>query len=295
MRSATASAGPSTANLGHGFDVLAVALESAALPRDVVTVERATRWSLTVEGPEANGIPTKPAANVAVLAARALTRDPLHVRIWKGLAPGSGLGSSAASAAAAVRAVAMLLGKKRSSAQLIAAAAEGERASAGVPHSDNVSAALLGGMTCVADPPMTWPIPRHVGFALAIPRIELTTRRMRRVVPMSWPRALHTRETARAIATAVSLSRGEIDALAAAIRGSIVEERRSRLIPGYGSVVRAAERAGAPAVTISGSGPTMIAIVDTRKVDPERVARAMARAFKVDARAVVAHAGRGAR
>ena len=293
MRSATASAGPSTANLGHGFDVLAIALESAALPRDVVTVERAKRWSVEVEGPEADGIPTEPSANVAVLAARALSPDPLRVHLWKGLAPGSGLGSSAASAAAAAWAVAKLLGKRPSHARLVAAAAEGERASAGVPHSDNVSAALLGGMTCVADPPMRWPVPRHVGFALAIPRIELTTRRMRRVVPTSWPRALHTRETARAIATALSIARGELESLAAVLRGSIVEERRAKLIPGYAKVVAAAERAGAPAVTISGSGPTMVAIVDTRKVDPERVARAMARAFGIEARAVVAHAGKG--
>lgn len=290
MQSATASAGPSTANLGYGFDILAVALESPDLPRDRVTVEPAKRWEIVLEGPAGNGLPTGLKSNVAFLAARAVTRTPHRIRLWKGLPPGSGLGSSAASAAATVRAMAELHGIH---GDLVAAAAEGERASAGAPHADNVGAALLGGLVCVADPPISWPIPRHIAFALAIPQIELTTRQMRRVVPKSWPRALHTGETARAIATALGLVRGEIAVLP--IRGSVVEERRSRFIPNYRAVVRAAERADAPAVTISGSGPTMVAIVDSRKIDPDRVAKEMASAFRHSARAVVAFAGEGAR
>jgi len=290
MRSATALAGASTANLGYGFDILAVALDSPELPRDRVTVEPAQRWQITVEGPAAEGVPTDPERNGAVLAARAITRRPHRIHLWKGLPPGSGLGSSAASCAAAAKAMAALHGFD---GDLVAAAAEGERASAGVPHADNVGAALLGGLVCIADPARSWPVPHHVAFALAIPQIELTTRAMRRIVPKSWPRALHTSETARAIATAVCLTRGEIENLP--IRGSIVEKRRSRLIPNYRAVVRAAERAGAPAVTISGSGPTIVAIVDTRKTDAERVAKEMARAFRVSARAVVAFAGEGAR
>ncbi len=288
---ATATAGASTANLGHGFDVLAVALGSPDLPRDRVTVERASKWELLVEGPAGRGLPRN---NCALLAARALSPRPLRLRLYKALPPGSGLGSSAASSAAAACAVARLL-DIRDPERIVAAAAEGERASAGVPHADNASAAVLGGLTCVADPVFSWPVPRHVAFALAIPHLELTTKAMRRVVPRTWARTDHTREVARAVATALLVTRGEIDRLGEAIRNSVVERRRSRLIPRYGRVVAAAEGAGAPAVTISGSGPTMVAILDSRKTDPERVARAMAAAFGHEARAVVAHAGKGAR
>lgn len=291
MRSATATAGPSTANLGHGFDVLAVALESPELPRDRVTVERAPKWETIVEGPAAAGIGR---VECATLAAKALSSEPLRLRLHKALPPGSGLGSSAASAAAAACAVARLL-EIDDPNLIVAAAAQGEKASAGVPHADNVSAAVLGGLTCVADPVYAWPVPRHVAFALAIPKLELTTRAMRRVVPRAWPRELHTLEVARAVATAVCLTRGDVTSLDESLRGSIVERRRSRLVPNYLAVVEAAEKAGAPAVTISGSGPTMVAIVDDRRTDAGRVARAMAEAFGHDARAVVAYAGKGAR
>lgn len=295
MRSVTASAGPSTANLGHGFDVLAAALESPDLPRDRVTVEHARRWEVVLEGPHAAGIPADPRANCAALAARALSTTPLRLRVWKGLAPGSGLGSSAASAAAAAFAAATLLDLDTNPQSLVSAAAEGERASAGVPHADNASAALFGGLTCVAGPVFCWPVPEYVAFAVAVPRIELTTKAMRRVVPKIWPRAVHTRETARAVATALMLARGELGRLDEVIGNSVVERRRSRLIPGYDAVIAAARHAGAPAVTISGSGPAMVAIVDSRRTDPGPVAEAMARAFRHDARAVVACGGDGTR
>ncbi len=298
MISVTASAGPSSANLGHGFDVLAVALRSRSLPRDRVTVERAKRWEVIVEGPTAKGIPTKPSANVAVAAARALTRKPLRIRIWKGIPSGSGLGSSAASAAATVAAVNRLLKLELSDEALLAAAAEGERPASGVSHSDNVGAALFGGLICTAATPPSWPIPRTVAFALAIPGIQRVTKRMRRVVPATWPRALHIRESGNAMATAMMLHHGKVSQIARTVRGSVVERARASMIPGYSLAVKAAERAGAPAVTISGSGPTLIAIVDTRAADPQRVADSMIRAFAragVPGRAVVARTGEGAK
>jgi homoserine kinase len=59
--------------------------------------------------------------------------------------------------------------------------------------------------------------------------------------------------------------------------------------------VAAAEKAGAPAVTISGSGPSMIAIVDSRKTDPRKVAGRMRAAFRAKARVAVAEPGKPAK
>ena len=77
----------------------------------------------------------------------------------------------------------------------------------------------------------------------------------------------------------------------------LVEVRRAARIPGYDAVGRAARRAGAAAVTVSGSGPTVVAWCDGRRSDPAAVAEAMVRALAragVAARAATAGTGRGA-
>ncbi len=303
-RSATASAPPTTSNLGPGYDVLGMALASPDVPRDVVTVTPARAWSVEVVGPESAGLPDDPDdpdANVAVRAARALSKRPLHVVVWKGVPPGRGLGSSGASAAAAARATAALLGDRCTDAALLAAAAEGERAATGAAHADNVAPALFGGLVCTPagaeGVPFRYPVPRHVRCAIAIPDVRNATRAMRRLVPARWDRADHIREMGAAAAVAACLTRGELDRLGEIMPGSIVETRRAAHIPAFDDVVRAATRTGAAAVTVSGSGPTVLAWCDARHSDPARIAAAMVRAFRrsgVTARGAVASAGRGA-
>ncbi|MHC5020834.1 MAG: homoserine kinase [Planctomycetota bacterium] len=282
-RTATASAPPTTANLGPGYDVLGLALASPQVPRDVVTVARAARWTAEVAGPEAAGLPGDPDRNVAVRAARALSRAPLHVVVWKGVPPGRGLGSSGASAAAAARATAALLGGRCDDARLLAAAAEGERAATGAAHADNVAPALFGGLICAPTgttaAPFRYPVPRHVRCAIAIPEVRNTTRAMRKLVPAHWRRADHVREMGAAAAVAACLTRGELARLGEIMPGSLVEGRRAAHIPGYDAVTSAARRAGAAAVTVSGSGPTVVAWCDGRGVA---------------ARAATAGTGRGA-
>lgn len=300
-RSITASAPPTTSNLGPGFDVLGMALASPEVPRDTVTVARAKRWTAEFAGPESAGLPDDPDRNVAVRAARALSRSPLHVIVWKGVPPGRGLGSSGASAAAAARATAALLGDRCDAATLLAAAAEGERAATGAAHADNVAPALFGGLICApagaGAVPFRYPVPRHVRCAIAVPDVRNETRAMRTLVPARWDRADHIREMGAAAAIAASLTRGELDRLHEIMPGSIVETRRAARIPGYDAVARAARRAGAAAVTVSGSGPTVLAWCDGRVADAGAIAAAMVRAFGrcgVSARPAVAGAGRGA-
>lgn len=58
----------------------------------------------------------------------------------------------------------------------------------------------------------------------------------------------------------------------------IVEPVRGPLIPGFAAVKRAARAAGAYGCTISGAGPTCVAVVDDPAVG-QRVAEAMVQAF----------------
>ena len=59
----------------------------------------------------------------------------------------------------------------------------------------------------------------------------------------------------------------------------IVEPRRAPLIPGLSAVKVSAMSAGAYGCTISGAGPTAVAVVEEEEVG-ERVRRAMISAFK---------------
>ncbi|MCK5509909.1 MAG: hypothetical protein KAI50_15455, partial [Desulfobacterales bacterium] len=74
-----------------------------------------------------------------------------------------------------------------------------------------------------------------------------------------------------------------------------IEESRSRLIKGYKNVRKNAMDAGAAGATISGSGPTMIAVCEMDQ--REYIAEAMKKAFSnsgVKSEAYITTIGKGA-
>jgi homoserine kinase len=94
-------------------------------------------------------IPSTPESNSAGLVAKKMMQDfgisdNIEIEVTKGVPSGYGVGSSAASAAAAAMAFNTLYDLKIDKNRLVEYAAEGEVASAGTKHYDNVSASLLG-------------------------------------------------------------------------------------------------------------------------------------------------------
>jgi len=75
---------------------------------------------------------------------------------------------------------------------------------------------------------------------------------------------------------------GDVGLIGRGMTDLIVEPARKRLIPGYDSVKKAALKAGAAGVAISGAGPAVLALVDCGLVSAADVAEAMKTAF-VDA------------
>jgi homoserine kinase len=59
----------------------------------------------------------------------------------------------------------------------------------------------------------------------------------------------------------------------------IAEPYRQDLIPGYHDVKRMGLKAGAAGVSISGAGPSIVALVDGNSHEPRLVAKAMVQAF----------------
>jgi len=279
-----------TANLGPGFDVFGLALN---VFHDLVEVSlKGAGITITASGKYAGMMPTAPERNTAGVVARlildkARADTGVEVKIVKGIKPGCGLGSSGASAAAVAVALDHLLETGYSKMELISLAAQGESASAGFPHADNVAAAILGGFTIIRSyeplDVISLKVPKNLEVAMAIPEVPMPpkkTEQARAILPDKVPLANMVHNVGHASALVAGFAQSDINLIGRGMSDCVVEPVRARLIPGYEKVRRNALGAGAAGVAISGAGPTMIAIVDAEKVDTADVAEAMREAFE---------------
>ncbi|WP_323675438.1 homoserine kinase [Halorubellus sp. PRR65] len=286
----TVRAPASSANLGSGFDVFGVAL---GVPADVVRVERAAETTISVTGVGSQYIPEDPKGNTVGAVAEALDA-PAHIHIDKGVRPASGLGSSAASAAAAAVALNELYDRGRSREELVDVAAKGEAVVSGDAHADNVAPSILGGFT-IARGDGVLQVDASVSLVACLPEVVVSTRDAREVVPASASME-DVVSTVGSAATLVSgMHRDDPELVGRGLEEHVVTPRRSALVDGYDGVKAAALSAGATGVTISGAGPSVLAVC--RGGDRRAVAGAMLDAFDdagVSARAYQTEIGDGA-
>jgi homoserine kinase len=256
------------------------------------------------------GIPSKPESNSAGLVVKKMMQDfeisdSTEIEVTKGVPPGYGLGSSAASAAAAAMAFNTLYDLQIDKNRLIEYAAEGELASAGIKHYDNVSASLLGGfvISSIASERLQFirlEPPQDLILVVAVPGLEVPkkkTEAARSILPNVVPLkdVVHNISGAATIVAGFALK--DVETITRGIDDAIIEPARNHLIPGYDSVKQNAISAGALAVTISGAGPSMIAFLKTPK-NAKMVAAAMTKGFEktgVKSRTFVCRASKGAR
>jgi homoserine kinase len=307
INSVTVRAPCTTANLGPGFDVFGLALEAF---HDIVHVQTSPGdKTLEIAGPDPAGVPLHPELNCAGLVAmELLSRRAIDIgvkiRIQREIPVGKGLGSSAASAAAAAVALNRVLGLQLTMNEIVQVAAQGEVASSGVAHADNVAAAILGGFTIVQSYSPFSAIrlspPRGLEVAIAIPEVSTPSKKTG-VARALLPDRVSLGKVAQNVGGAASIIAGilseDIDLIGRGMVDAIVEPARAHLVPGYAEVREAALEAGAKGAAISGAGPSMIAIVDNTKVRASSVADAMKKAFEsvgVGCRAITSRPARGA-
>jgi homoserine kinase len=250
-----------SANLGPGFDALGLAL---ALYNEVEARE-AAGVSVQVEGQGAGRLSTT-ADNVVArgvrLAYEATGRSfkGVALRCVNGVPPARGLGSSAAAWVGGLVAGNALCGGALSREALLALATRAEG------HPDNVSAALLGGLTvsCVgADGTVTavsLPVPARLTWVALIPETTSSTAEARAVLPTTVPRADAVFNVQRVALLLAALQSGRLDALGAALDDRLHQPYRLRLFPWLPPVIEAARRAGALGCVLSGAGPAALAI-----------------------------------
>ncbi|SFS44330.1 homoserine kinase [Halostagnicola kamekurae] len=286
----TVRAPATSANLGSGFDVFGVALET---PADVVRVERARETTISVTGAGSEFIPEDPAENTVGAVAKALDA-PARIEIDKGVRPASGLGSSASSAAAAAVALNELYDRGHSREELVPVAAEGEALVSGEAHSDNVAPSLLGGFTIVTDHGVTQ-VDTSVPLVACLPETVVSTRDARGVVPDEAALEDVVSSVGNAATLAVGMTRNDPELVGRGMDDDIVTPQRTALIDGYDDVREAAIEAGATGVTVSGAGPGILAVCEGSS--RRAVAGAMIDAFDdndIESRAYQTRVGSGA-
>ncbi len=289
----------SSANLGPGFDVFGLALDVAYDAVEVELVEETESpgvASLEIRGRYADKVP-QGENNLVYKLALVLLRElglkaRIRVTLEKNVKPRSGLGSSGASAAAITLALVTLAGVSMEPTKIVELAALGEELVTGSRHADNVAPSLLGGFIVIRrynpldlvrlDPP------DNLGIVLLVPDVPLPedkTRYARSVLPqqVSLSNVVHNVGHASYVVLGFALRNVKLIARGVQDGDSIVEPARARLIPGYEKIKKAAIAAGALAVTISGAGPSMIAIYDRSELsdrDAENIGKAMLEAVR---------------
>jgi len=279
-----------SANLGAGFDVFGIALE---MPFDTIEVKKSQKIEIMVKGRGSEHIPTSVGKNTAGVVASILEK-PVKITIHRGIPLSSGLGSSAAPAAGVAFALNKLYDLGLSGEELVRIAAEGEKAVAGVAHADNVAPAIYGGFVIVHENKVISLMPKNIGIVAVHPEIVVSTRKARAILPENISLKNASFNTGSAACMVMGMVKGDIKLIGDSMDNRVIEEKRSQLIKGYEKVKTAALVAGAAGITISGSGPTMVAVC--RMEEREDIAEAMIRAFKesgVKSEAFITTIGKG--
>jgi homoserine kinase len=260
----------SSANLGAGYDCLAVAL--GLTNRIEVEVRSWSRGQieLAVEG-EGVGELTEDRENRCVRGVEASLRtirgeipDGVGWRITmhNEIPLERGLGSSAAATVAGLVAGNALFGEPLTVTDLLRLATEIEG------HPDNAAAALLGGfvVTAVIDgavEALRFDTPRDLRAVLFVPELRLATDAMRAVLPDKVPREDAVSNLTRVAIGVAGMAIGRFDLLRVLTVDRLHEPYRADVFPELPRFVDVARKAGAIGACLSGAGSTIIAFSDS--------------------------------
>jgi homoserine kinase len=294
----------SIGNLSVGFDALGLALApmDGTLLGDLVHMaphtEDGAEWQLELLGPFAGDLPPDPEDNIVLACCRAyeeaaaergVSVTPLKVTLDKRLPIGSGLGSSASSIVAALEALNRWHGNPLSTLDNFRLMARMEGQISGEIHLDNVAPCLFGGLRlCPPGSQQEYALPWPGAWRAVVcwPGTKLVTKEARAVLPDTIPRAVAVRHGAQFAQFVHALHSGKARLAAECIVDHIAEPHRRSMLPGFDKARADLRELGALAVGISGSGPTIFALVDDSDI-ARRVAGWMAKHYQQNQRGFV--------
>ena len=250
----------SIANLGPGFDLLAMAVD-LWLEVEAEPAEK-PEWRFEGEGADVLQKTVNPISNL-----------PLRGVVRSGIPLGVGLGSSAAA-----RLAALMLSRGEHAAIL-------EEATEGEGHPDNAAAAQSGGVVLVLGKHVhRLPAP-DLEIALLVANEPYPTEEARKVVPKQLSREDAVFNGGRMALLVHALHARRWGLLATAMEDRIHQPYRLQLYPWVKGVMTAARYSGAHGAALAGAGPSVFAFCPPGR--GEEVAAAMASSGKGKGRPLV--------
>ena len=258
----------STANLGAGYDALALAVD--LVDRIELAVIESPGLSLDVEGEGSAQLARGP-DNRFVVALETGLRWALGevpegvgwtIRMKNDIPLLRGLGSSAAATVAGLVAANALAGDRLDERKLLDLAIQLEG------HPDNVAAAMLGGFVVVvaedrhAEAVRFDPAAR-LRCVFFVPELELSTARMRQVLPAEVPHRDAVFNLGRAALAVAAFASGRSELLRLATEDRLHQPYRTEVFPALPPLIAAANEAGALGACLSGAGSSVVAFVDS--------------------------------
>lgn len=255
-----------SANMGPGFDSLGIAL---GLYNTLKISE--TDGGLTIYNNSEEYIPNNEKNMVYKAVTRVFdevgyTMKGLKIIQHSDIPVTRGLGSSSACIIGGMLAANVISGRQLSYKQILDLATETEG------HPDNVTPALFGGF-CVAAKNGTHTefishkITSGMKIAVMVPDFFVSTKAARVSLPENVTLKDAAYNISRASLLTAMLISGKTDGIRTAVGDRLHQSARKANIPHYDDIERKAYEFGACAVYLSGSGPTVAALLDSNTAD----------------------------
>jgi len=277
-----------SANLGPGFDCLGLALQL----HNTITIEPDRPFQISLTGSYSEGIP----ADESNLVWQTMCHfwDLVHyptpsvaLTFENHIPPARGLGSSSAAIVGGLVAANTLAGSPYTKYELlqVANALEG--------HPDNVTPALYGGVT-LSVPAEGGISPRilaqspNLKAVVIIPDTRLNTEKARGILPPHVTRKDAVFNISHVGLLIEAFIREDYSLLKEGMRDVLHQNQRAVLLPGLLETIESALKAGAYGAALSGSGPTLIALIsETAQKEVSQSMIATLRQHEVNAQAIV--------
>ncbi len=272
-----------SANLGPGFDCLALALD---IWNETIFSLEGDGYTAVITGEGAGKLP-KDESNLIiqsalkVFALKGRIPEPgLLVRCFNNIPVSSGLGSSAAAILTGMLGANALMNSPLGMDEILSLAAESEG------HADNVAAALYGGLTMVGSGShgfiarKVWDgnvIADMLQAVIVLPDFQLSTKAARAALPKKVSMADAVNNLSKTALVVQAFQSADLGLLGEVMDDQIHQPYRLPLIPGAQAALEAARQSGAAGAALSGAGPSLIAF---GLEDMNAVAVAMKEEFK---------------
>jgi homoserine kinase len=248
----------SSANLGPGFDSLAIALKVYLECRFSVS----NRLSIRVTGRDAHLIPATEEnliwkTALAVAARAHLPLPPIQLAINNDIPIGKGLGSSAAALTAGVIIAERLLELRWKPARILDEAARLEG------HPDNVAACVMGSIVASGVEPggltraIRLEMPEQFDVAVIVPNFAIPTKESRAVLPDCYSQSDTIFNVQRTALLVAALATGDPSVFPMALDDRLHQPFRSQLVPGLTEILRL-RKPGLLGCALSGAGPSVM-------------------------------------